>query len=601
MTSRESLYVVSWYLILLKCKNPRMTNKFYIGLSVTYHDSALAIVDEQGEILFAESTERYLQYKRALNCEPDTMLRIADLIRGYCDSASEFSVAFNWNRKRPFYEKFCALADYFSPSGLMRPRFSKSSTFLKKYQLFHMLACQTRSMSGGGINLANRLRHEFPRIPVRYQYFNHHLCHGITACYSSGFDQAVCIIVDSYGESGSLAFYHYLYGKLRLLKEVKGIESLGFLYMKLTELCGFDWLKGEEWKVMGLAPYGHLEPEILEILRSMIRVESLEFRQSLKHVRNGLQKIEGMAFDPADMAYTGQYFFSEFMEQVLSNLYDFGLSENLVLSGGCALNSSFNGEVLNRTKFKNLYVPSAPADDGTALGAAMLARNQDHPNEIKGKSICSAYLGSAISSETLERLIEFGGISNAKHLPETIFQHTAELLAKGCIVGWVQGKAEFGPRALGNRSILADPRDKSMKDKINQRVKLREEYRPFAPSILHEFGDQYFEGYQESPYMERTLRFRAHMRAKVPAVVHVDGTGRLQTVKREWNSRFHDLIQYFHRLTGVPVLLNTSFNVMGKPIIHSVEDAVSVFFTTGMDALVIGDYLFVKPGVAESS
>ena len=578
-----------------------MTNKFYIGLSVTYHDSALAIVDEQGEILFAEATERYLQYKRALNCEPDTMLRIADLIRGYCHSASEFSVAFNWNRKRPFYEKFCVQANYFSPSGLMRPRFSQSSTFLKKYQLFHMLACQTRSMAGGGINLANRLRHEFPQIPVQFQYFNHHLCHGITACYGSGFDQAVCIIVDSYGESGSLAFYHYLDGKLRLLKEVKGIESLGFLYMKLTELCGFDWLKGEEWKVMGLAPYGHLKPEILEILRSMIRIEGLKFRQSLKHVRSGLQKIEGMACDAADMAYTGQYFFSEFMEQVLSNLYDLGLSENLVLSGGCALNSSFNGEVLNRTKFENLYVPSAPADDGTALGAAILAQNQDYPSEIKRETPYSAYLGSTVSPETLERLIKFGGISNAKHLPETIFQHTAELLAKGCIVGWVQGKAEFGPRALGNRSILADPRDKSMKDKINQRVKLREEYRPFAPSILHEFGDQYFEDYQESPYMERTLRFKADIRSKVPAVVHVDGTGRLQTVKREWNSRFHDLIQYFHRLTGVPVLLNTSFNIMGKPIIHSVEDAVSVFFTTGMDALVIGDYLFVKPGVTESS
>ncbi len=578
-----------------------MTNKFYIGLSVTYHDSALSIVDEQGEILFAEATERYLQYKRALNCEPDSVLRMTDLIHRYCNSASEISVAFNWNRKRPFYEKFCAIADYFSPVGLMRPRFSKSSTFLKKYQLFHMLACQTRSMAGGGINLANRLRHEFPKIPVRFQYFNHHLCHAITACYGSDFDQAVCIIVDSYGESGSLAFYHYQDGKLKLLKEVKGIESLGFLYMKFTELCGFDWLKGEEWKVMGLAPYGHLNPEILEILQSMIRVEGLECRQSLTNIRNGLQHIEELTWDVVDMAYTGQYFFSEFMQQILSNFHELGLSENLVLSGGCALNSSFNGEILNRTKFKNLYVPSAPADDGTALGAALLAQSQDHPRESGRKSPCSAYLGSTLSSQTLERFVKFGGFSNVEYLPQTLYQRTAKLLAKGCIVGWVQGKAEFGPRALGNRSILADPRDKSMKDKINKRVKFREEYRPFAPSILHEFGEQYFESYEESRYMERTLRFKVHMRAKVPAVVHVDGTGRLQTVKWEWNNRFHGLIQYFHRLTGVPILLNTSFNIMGKPIIHSVEDAISVFFTTGMDALVIEDYLFLKSDVAESS
>lgn len=576
-----------------------MRNKYFIGLSTTYHDSALAIVDETGEILFAEATERYLQYKRALNCEPDSLLKIADLIRTHCDSASEFSVALNWSKKRPFYEKFCALADYFSPSGLMRPRFDKLSTFLKKYQLFHMLACQTRSMARGGVNIASKLRHEFPQSSVRFHYFNHHLCHAAAACYSSDFDQAVCIIVDSYGEHGSLAFYHYHNGKLKLLQEVKGIESLGFLYMKITELCGFDWLKGEEWKVMGLAPYGSLNSEILQIFQSMIKIEGLRCRQSLDNIRNGFKQLDRITWDRADMAYTGQYFFSAFMKKLLSNLYRLGVSENLVLSGGCALNSSFNGQVLSQTEFKCLHVPSAPADDGTALGAALLAYHQERNSPTKRKTPCSPYLGSTVSYEALQRFIQFGTIPEVRHLPQTICQQTAELLEKGCIVGWFQGKAEFGPRALGNRSILADPRDRAMKDKINQRVKLREEFRPFAPSILHEFGDQYFENYQESPYMERTLRFRPEIRDTVPAVVHVDGTGRLQTVKREWNTKFYDLIHKFYQLAGVPVLLNTSFNVMGKPMIHSVEDAVSVFFTTGMDALVIEDYLFLKQKVAE--
>jgi carbamoyltransferase len=161
-------------------------------------------------------------------------------------------------------------------------------------------------------------------------------------------------------------------------------------------------------------------------------------------------------------------------------------------------------------------------------------------------------------------------------------------------VGWVQGRAEFGPRALGNRSILADPRDPQMKDRINARVKFREEYRPFAPSILHEHGPAYFRDYQESPYMERTLAFLPEAEAKVPAVVHVDRTGRLQTVKKEWNPRYHELISCFHQRTGVPLILNTSFNVMGKPIIHTVEDALAVFFTCGIDVLVIEDLVFLK-------
>jgi carbamoyltransferase len=182
-----------------------------------------------------------------------------------------------------------------------------------------------------------------------------------------------------------------------------------------------------------------------------------------------------------------------------------------------------------------------------------------------------------------------------QHLPGQVSRRTAELLAQGRIVGWMQGRAELGPRALGHRSILADPRRPDMKDRINSAVKFREEFRPFAPSILHEHGPEYFERYQDSPYMERALVFRPEVREKVPAVVHVDGTGRLQSVRREWCERFHQLLTDFHGITGVPLLLNTSFNVMGKPLVHSVEDAVAAFLTTGLDALVIDDYLIEKP------
>jgi carbamoyltransferase len=209
----------------------------------------------------------------------------------------------------------------------------------------------------------------------------------------------------------------------------------------------------------------------------------------------------------------------------------------------------------------------------------------------------SPYLGSELCGEALKRLIRFGGGLDCRHRPDSICEDTARLLANGKLVAWVQGRAEFGPRALGNRSILADPRDAAMKERINAVVKFREEYRPFAPSILHEHGAKYFESYQDSPYMERTLRFRPEVVDTVPAVVHVDLTGRLQSVTLERNQRFHRLIAAFHHLTGVPLLLNTSFNIMGKPIVHSVEDAVGVFMTSGLDALVIGDHLIAKPGV----
>jgi carbamoyltransferase len=182
---------------------------------------------------------------------------------------------------------------------------------------------------------------------------------------------------------------------------------------------------------------------------------------------------------------------------------------------------------------------------------------------------------------------------------DDIFQATAKLIAEGKIVGWVQGRAEFGPRALGNRSILADPRQLNIKDKINALVKFREEFRPFAPSILHEFGPTYFDNYQETPYMERALKFKEEVKHQIPGVVHIDGTGRLQSVRYDYNPKYYNLIKAFHELTGIPILLNTSFNVMGKPIIHSIEDAIAVFMTSGLDVLVIEDKMFVKNQTAD--
>jgi carbamoyltransferase len=283
------------------------------------------------------------------------------------------------------------------------------------------------------------------------------------------------------------------------------------------------------------------------------------------------------------------------MSAILRRVEAMGISRNLVLSGGCALNSSFNGEVLARIGFEALYVPSAPADDGNALGAALLAWHEDSgrvPPMAGG--FTSPFLGSQIATGALDRSVAMGWTPNVRRPGGDLHREVAGMLAQGKLIGWARGRAEFGPRALGNRSILADPRPPEAKDRINDRVKRREPYRPFAPAVLHEHGPDWFEDYQPAPYMERTLRFRPSMAGQVPAVVHEDGTGRLQSVRPDWCPDFHALVSEFHRLTGVPILLNTSFNIMGKPILHSAEDALAMLHTTGLDAVVVGEYLVGK-------
>lgn len=582
-------------------------NRYYIGLANTCHDPAIAIVTPAGEVVFAEALERYLQNKRAWDVQPDNFHQIVQLIETYCDPKAEFVVATTWSLNT-WQVYLGQLYLYFfqgigGSRSILQPDRKRLLSPLRSYQdLDWLLVLQNMAMLKAGRNLAFQMRFRFNNDRIIFKRYQHHLTHAANACYSSPFADAACMIVDGEGETGAVTCYSYRNGQFKTVQQSVGIGSLGILYSQITELCGFDWRKGEEWKVMGLAPYGKVDHDLYTLMRSLIEVKGccLKFAppDHLASVSTSLQRQAvpptGSYWEAVDLACTGQKVFSDVMEELLNNFYKLGISENLVFGGGCALNSAFNGTLLEKLPFKALHVPSAPGDDGNAVGAALLAYYEDHANDSRKPGFQSPYLGSAMNGKSLENLLRFGKIEKLRHLPGKVHLEAARLLAEGKLLGWVQGRAEFGPRALGNRSILVDPRSPDMKGVINKRVKFREEYRPFAPSILHEFGDNYFENYQESPYMERTLRWRSEVMEKVPAVVHVNHTGRLQTVKREWNEKFYDLIRAFYEITAVPILLNTSLNVMGKPIIHSVEDAVSVFYTTGLDALVIEDYLIEK-------
>ncbi len=576
--------------------------KYYVGLATTKHDPALALVDEAGEVLFAEASERYLQHKRAPGSAADVRDTVERLLEEYCEPDAEFVIAKSWSRYA------YRLLDALSLAGLAsHERLPQRSHTVTRYldgwvgltSSMWLQYCANK-LSGG--HLADLLARRGNR-RVSFVGFKHHLTHAATGCFTSPFDEAACMVVDGQGESGSISYFEYRNGELRLLHEMKGPESLGLLYSHGTKLCGWDPSKGEEWKVMGLAPYGEVDPEIHDKLRSLVQMNGLTFKYpGTRDVRRWVSDMErwrrpagASPLEAANLAHTLQHFYSEVMDGLLTRFHALGISDNLVLVGGCALNSAYNGRIVERTGFKRLHVPSAPADDGNAIGAALLAHRRDHPGTRPSAGLRCPYRGSEISDEAMERMVRLARVPGLRHVGARAPHEAASLLAQGKLVGWIQGRAEFGPRALGNRSILADPRDPTVKDRINALVKFREEFRPLAPSVLDEFGPEYFEDYQASPYMERTLVFRDEAVSRVPGVVHVDGTGRLQSVRREWNAPFHDLISAFHELTGVPIVLNTSFNVLGKPIAHSLEDVLGLFYTTGLDALVVGSYVIVKP------
>jgi len=570
--------------------------RYYIGLATTFHDPALAIVDAHGKIVFAEASERALQYKRAVNCEADPIARCPELLRRYLDPDCEVVVATSWDGPyTEFLARSAAIRAFDVNAVAALPAdLNRSLTPLRSERA--LIGALHAQQQRAGLGLLIGLTQTFGHARMTLRRYPHHLTHAAYAAIGSPFEDAACLVVDGMGETGSAAIYRYSAGRLEEVRRYRGRESVGFFFGLMTDLCGFDQAKGEEWKVMGLAPYGARNRSLVDLLRRFYRVErgALVFPDEAE-IAELVAQVRARTGDErarAELARAAQDVFEEMMSVYLDETYRLVPSDNLVLTGGCALNSSFNGKILSRTPFRALHVPSAPADDGNAVGAALCAWRDDNPEAKAGGTLFSPYLGTKIDLEPLvrtaqwePRLVERG---------EAVVPAAARLLAEGKLVGWVQGRAEFGPRALGNRSILADPRPADAKDLINLKVKLREPFRPFAPAILHDEGADWFENYQYTPYMERTLVWREDKRARVPAVVHVDGTGRLQSVTRAVNPRFYDLIATFRRLSGVPILLNTSFNVMGKPILHSADEALLMLYTTGLDALVVEDWLLVK-------
>ncbi len=434
---------------------------------------------------------------------------------------------------------------------------------------------------------------------------DHHQSHAAGAFYPSGFDEAVVITIDGFGDNLS-STASFMDGKeSKNIWAVPYPHSLGGLWMSTCFLLGFRMR--DAGKLMGLASYG--TPRYQDVLLNEIALKSdgsYEFNLA-KHSPKVFLHSEFSLFLPIlgecrpqsapitqehmDVAASLQRVTEVIVMHALHAVHAKKPCRNLCLSGGVALNSTLNGKITTDAPFNEVFVPPNPGDSGTGVGSALhLAANGGY--RINGPLCSNPYLGAEFTQDEMELALLAVGLpfSRAAHIEKDVAQH----LAQGKIVGWFQGRAEVGPRALGNRSILADPRRPDMKDLLNSRVKFREWFRPFAPAVLAEKQGEWFDTEYESPYMSFVCPVLPHRRLEIPAVTHVDGTARFQTVRHEHNAKFYRLIAEFEDITGVPLVLNTSFNTMGDPIVNSPADAIECFLKSDIDVLAMGDALSIK-------
>ena len=426
----------------------------------------------------------------------------------------------------------------------------------------------------------------------RVKFLNHHLCHIASSFYLSGFPKANVISLDGAGggESGMLGWGEGL--DLTIVHRVTNAGSWGALYERVTKALGFR-PHSHEGKTMGLAAFGTPNPELLDFIDWSEPIPRIDhagrsrFLRSLVHRR----KDEEFTQEHKDLAATVQDALERALKQMAKFLMEESGCKTLCMAGGVALNCSANGKLLQSDFVDDIYIQPASSDAGVALGAAVL-QHVHETSKRPGFLFDHAYWGPSFSNEEVEKVLKESKMSYIK--VENIEEKAAELLVDGKIIGWFQGRMETGPRALGNRSILADPSIKNMKDIINAEVKHREMWRPFAPSMLHEDIGLYVEGPHKSPFMILAFQVRKEKMKEFSAAVHVDNTARVQGVTEEANPRYYKLISEFKKKTGRGVILNTSFNVAEEPLVCSPCDALRTFYCSGLDALVIGDFVVEK-------
>ena len=488
-------------------------------------------------------------------------------------------------------------------------------------------------------NIINYIEKIFPKdkIKANLNFVEHHLAHLASAYYCSRFNNAAVLSIDGFGDFASTAWGLGSSSNLKVDKQLFFPHSLGVFYTSLTQFLGFPNY-GDEYKVMGLAPYGS-KKYVKEVSKLINLEDNGKFNLNLKFFLHAKQKIpyqwengvpiigkhyseeliellgserkkdEKLSQKHIDIAHSTQFVYEKTLNHILGHISKKYDSYNLAIAGGCAANSVANGKITRNTSFKKIYIQSAAGDAGGALGAALYKWYEHNPRNVY--ELMSPYLGSSFSVNDIDKTIREKGflerdmkerfiinkigddLKDLNHLIDKV----SDFIIDGLVVGWFQGRMEWGPRALGNRSILGDPRRKDMKEILNRKIKKRESFRPFAPSVLHKEVLNWFEfnkySDDEVPYMMKVLPIKKDKRVLIPAVTHIDGSGRLQTVKEKDNYIYYLLINSFFKKTGIPMLLNTSFNE-NEPVVRSPSEALDCFKRTNMDVIVMGETIIKR-------
>jgi carbamoyltransferase len=549
-----------------------------LGINYGSHDSAAAIARD-GEILFATAEER-LSRKKHDSGFPLHAIR-ACLAHAGVELANLDEVAFGWQHSGA--TRSADMRDFFTgshPMGWWAALRAQTVGRIEEYQR-------------DGERL---FRRHFGSPKAGFKRIDHHYAHALSAYPVSGFDEATVVVIDGRGAWEATSIWHGKGRELKLIEMIRWPNSIGLFYAQFTWWLGFERFQ-DEWKVMGLAPYGRRGVDLGGFISVSDGKYSVNSRLLLSGGVSGIERELGRARQPdeplsdrhRDVAWAVQDACERAELALIKRAVSLTGSRNLCLAGGVALNSKANGLILSRGLVDRIFIQPAASDDGVAVGAALAA---PVAAGLRCGEMSKAYLGVQSTSRDIEAVLQTYKLSyqSLGNPADT----AADLLVRDQLIGWYQGREEFGPRALGNRSILADPRDVRNRDRVNNAVKFREDWRPFAPSVLEEAGTSLFENYHTTPFMTLTFQVRPEKKAAIAAAVHVDGSARVQSVTRDQNERYYDLIKSFAAKTGVPAVLNTSFNLKGEPIVNSPFDAIRTFYTSGLDALILDRYLISK-------
>lgn len=573
----------------------------FLGIFEGHSDPAVAIVKE-GEVLAYAEEERHIRYKHAFGVYPIRALNYCLQVAGV-SMADISAVGINWDLK-----------------GFSNGRLEK---FFHEMREEWPLDSQTIGWQNGMLKRFNakalQERHEshwrraFGDMPFPPLHgIPHHYVHAFQSCFQSGYNEAVCLTIDGSGDEHCSVVWHYKGDTLKPIYEIKMPHSWGWVYAAFTEYLGFHAYNGE-YKVMGLAAYGRPNQQLSQKVDNIISAaaDGIGYMVDPTYIHYGSHKYSKRFTDKLvdllgapprlpnqeitrwheDLAFAVQQKLEDCAERLILWAIRHTGVRNVCIGGGVGLNIKMNSRLYALPEVEDVFAHPLCSDGGAAAGAALAACFQ-----VSGtlpEKLETLALGHEESDFSIEKALKVAGLLYEK--PDDICDAAGKELSEGRIVGWFQGRMEAGPRALGQRSILADPRTIANRDKVNAIIKFREYWRPFCPSMIAEAADRYFEDYTDAPYMIISFRANDRLKEEAPAIVHIDGTSRVQLVHQEKLPRYHQLLKSFEKYSGVPVLLNTSFNVKGEPIVCTIQDALRTFWSTGLDVLVAGNFLVRKP------